>query len=409
MAAKKILISYNFNQNELQNAVAHITATDPVSPVDGQFWYNSTGAVIKWQANGVTVDPLSRAFHTGTQAWGTITGTPTTLAGYGISDAAPSTHVGSNGVAQHALVVSSGNAGFMSGTDKAKLDGVAAGATANQTDTYLLDRAHHTGTQTASTISDFTSTAVAIRLDQFAAPTAALNVNNQQLSNVANGTNASDAVNLAQLNAVANGTDWKASARVATTANITLSGAQTVDGVTLTNGDRVLVKNQSTASQNGIYSYNSGGGWTRTTDANTTGQITASTALFVDDGTVNGGTQWRCSNTTTPTIGTDPITFAQFGAAVSYSNGFGLNLSGTVFSLNTAVAVTKYAADIGNGSATSITVTHNLGTKDITASVRQNVDDAFVDCDIVATSTTQATFTFAVAPASNALRVVVHG
>lgn len=69
----------------------------------------------------------------------------------------------------------------------------------------------------------------------------------------------------------------------------------------------------------------------------------------------------------------------------------------------------KYAADIGNGAATSIAVTHNLGSKDVVVSVRQNSDDAEVECDVVMTSTTQVTLSFAVAPASNALRVVVIG
>jgi|GEM_PF-1516925 len=79
---------------------------------------------------------------------------PTTLAGYAITDAAPLTHVGA-GAGAHANVVSSGAAGFMIGSDKAKLDGIAAGATANSSDATLLARANHTGTQLAATIQDF--------------------------------------------------------------------------------------------------------------------------------------------------------------------------------------------------------------------------------------------------------------
>lgn len=87
-----------------------------------------------------------------TQAWSTITSTPTTLSGYGITDAAPSSHVGSGGAA-HANVIAGGAAGFMSGADKTKLDGIASGATANATDAALRDRATHTGTQAAATIT----------------------------------------------------------------------------------------------------------------------------------------------------------------------------------------------------------------------------------------------------------------
>ena len=96
----------------------------------------------------------------GSNAWDEITGKPSTLAGYGITDGAPLSHVGAGGTA-HANAVAGGDAGFMAGADKAKLDAVAVGATANSPDATLLARANHTGTQLASTISDFASTTLA--------------------------------------------------------------------------------------------------------------------------------------------------------------------------------------------------------------------------------------------------------
>ncbi len=96
----------------------------------------------------------------GSNAWSEITDRPTTLTGYGITDGAPLSHVGAGGTA-HANAVAGGAAGFMTGADKMKLDGVATGATANSTDAQLRDRATHTGTQLANTISNFAATVLA--------------------------------------------------------------------------------------------------------------------------------------------------------------------------------------------------------------------------------------------------------
>lgn len=270
-----------------------------------------------------------------------------------------------------------------------------------------LARANHTGTQLAATISDFDTQVRSSRLDQMAAPTAAVSLNSQRITNLATPTGANDAASKAYVDQLVNGADWKQSCRCATTANITLSGLQTIDGITVVPNDRVLVKNQSTASQNGIYLASSGA-WTRAADADV-GSLSANAAVFVSEGTTLADTQWIVNTNDAITVGTTSISWTQLGAGSSYSAGTGLSLAGSVFSLDTAVAVRKFAATIGDGSATSIAVTHSLGTQDITVSVRQVSDNAFVECDVVASSTSQVTLTFAVAPASNALRVVVHG
>ena len=94
--------------------------------------------------------------------------------------------------------------------------------------------------------------------------------------------NPQDAVTRSQLDAAIQGFAWKAPVRAATTANITLSGTQTIDGVALVAGDRVLVKNQSTASGNGIYLVASGS-WTRSTDFDTAAEMLGA-AVFVSEG-----------------------------------------------------------------------------------------------------------------------------
>jgi len=152
---------------------------------------------------------------------------------------------------------------------------------------------------------------------------------------------------------------WKASAHAATTANITLSGTQTIDGVAVGVGDRVLVKNQSTGSQNGIYVVASGA-WSRSTDANTGTELWGATIFIDNGGTVNGGTQWSNSNTTSPTLGTDAITFAQIAGAGVYTNGTYLSLTGNVFDVGSTYSSNWNTAY--NRSGTGLTFTSSTFT-----------------------------------------------
>lgn len=152
------------------------------------------------------------------------------------------------------------------------------------------------------------------------------------------------------------GITWKQEVRAATTANITLSGTQTVDGVALIAGDRILVKNQTTATGNGIYLVASGG-WTRSLDADTGSEIGSATVL-VRNGTVNKDTQWTCTNSTDPVIGTDNITFGQISGAGTYTNGTGILLASNVFSFDTTFGDGRYVTPAGS---------YTLSNKDLTS------------------------------------------
>lgn len=125
-------------------------------------------------------------------------------------------------------------------------------------------------------------------------------------------TTASDAANTAV--AAAAGIKYKASVRVATTANITLSGTQTIDGVSVIVGDRVLVKNQSTAANNGVYLCASGA-WTRTTDTDTWAEL-VSCAVPVEEGSVNADKVFICTANSGGTLGSTAVTFADWSTAI---------------------------------------------------------------------------------------------
>jgi hypothetical protein len=154
------------------------------------------------------------------------------------------------------------------------------------------------------------------------------------ITGLASPTNDSDAATKGYVDALAQGIDAKASVVAATTANITLSGAQTIDGISIVAGDRVLVKDQSTASQNGIYLCASGS-WTRTTDADTYAELVAA-FTFVEKGTTNADSGFICTIDAGGTLGSTSITWAQFSGAGQITAGDGLTKTGNTLNVGTA-------------------------------------------------------------------------
>lgn len=139
----------------------------------------------------------------------------------------------------------------------------------------------------------------------------------------------------ARINDAIQGLDIKESVRAATTANIVLSGLQTVDGVNLATGNRVLVKNQTTASQNGIYVV-AVGAWARSEDANTSPEVTSGMYTFVSQGTIAGKTGWVLTTPDPIVLNTTALTFEQFSAAGQVIDGPGLFFSGNILGVGTA-------------------------------------------------------------------------
>lgn len=168
---------------------------------------------------------------------------------------------------------------------------------------------------------------------------------------VATPTEAGHAATKGYVDAARSGLDVKQSVRVATTEAITLSSGlengDTIDGVTLATGNRVLVKNQDTASENGIYVVAASGAPSRADDADTSAEVTAGMFTFVEEGTTNADTGWVLTTNNTITLGTTGLTFAQFSGAGSILAGDGLTKTGsTINVVGTSNRITANADSI---------------------------------------------------------------
>jgi len=159
--------------------------------------------------------------------------------------------------------------------------------------------------------------------------------------------NPSDSLHVANkryVDAIATGLHIHAAVVAATSANINLSTAvangSTLDGVTLATGDRILIKNQTTASENGIYIVAATGAPTRASDFDTHEEIHGGDFVFVKGGTVYDNTGW-VQTATVNTVGTDPIEFTQFSGAGTFLAGNGLTLTGSTFSADLGVLAPK--------------------------------------------------------------------
>lgn len=370
MAARKELSGVDLAQNPLLQAVLHPLAAAPASPKVGQVWTLTTNGGT-YIYNGSAARPTDAAL----------------LADGSIQIAALATNP--------------------------------------------LARANHTGTQAASTISDLATVVKAYSLDSFAAPAANVAFGGVRAVNLADPVNPQDAATKnyvdVTVQSAAAGIDSKASVRAVATSNLTLSGTQTIDGVALAAGDRVLLTAQTASAQNGVYVVASGA-WARAGDADQSGEINPGAFWFVEEGSSYGKTQWRCNNTGAVTLGSTAITIVQFGAANLYTAtngvqinssvislllpaGSGLTASSSGVSIDTTVVARKVSATItGDGSTSSFNVTHNLGTQDVLVAFRDSSNIA-VGIDYTATNANAITVNFGSAsvPANGTTyRVVIH-
>jgi hypothetical protein len=220
-------------------------------------------------------------------------------------------------------------------------------------------------TITASKISDFDTQVRTSRLDQMASPTTSVSLNSQKITSLAEPTASSDAATKNYVDTVAQGIDAKASVKAASTANLTLSGTQTVDGIALVAGDRILVKNQSTAAENGIYVVDAST-WSRSSDANAWAEL-ISAYVFVEGGSVNADNGYLCTVDAGGTIDVTAVTWVQFSGAGQITAGAGLIKTGNqldVVGTSDRITVNADSVDIASTyvGQTSITTLGTVGT-----------------------------------------------
>ncbi|MEU4703324.1 hypothetical protein [Nonomuraea dietziae] len=318
---------------------------------------------------------------------------------------------------------------------------VAAGAgiALSKLATNPLARSSHTGTQLASTISDFTTQVRANRPDQLAAPGADLAMAGYKLTNLGAPTGPNDAARLADVQAAAAGISVKPAVRAGTLVNVALTGLQTIDGVALQAGDRVLVKAQTDPVQNGLYTAASGA-WSRTGD-----QLAPNTFVFVSEGSTLAETGWAISTNGPITPGTTAIAWAQFaGGGGGGGAGAGLAQNGALLDVvaadgsivvnpdsitvglvpiakggtgATTAAAARTALGVGGSYSAALpaltagawtNVVHSLGTEDITTpSFRDTTTKEFVRLDAKVIDANTVAVRADIAVAAGAIRVTV--
>jgi len=252
-------------------------------------------------------------------------------------------------------------------------------------------------------------------------------VGGAKITGLPQGGASGEPVTYEQFLAAGEGLAWKDDVDAASVANINLlSPGATIDGVTMSNGMRFLAKDQSTGAENGIYIWNGASTpATRALDMNSSLEFNSAIIPVREGGTANENTTWRVT-IANPVVGTDPITIAAFatGVAAASETAAGILELATQAETNTGTddtravtplklaswtgAAKRYSTTVGDGSSTSITVTHNLGTRDCVPVVYKasgNYDN--VDCDIRRPSTNALDLLFAAAPSSNSLRCTV--
>ena len=496
--SRKFLVSIDLNKNELQNAVIQNLATAPATPLAGQVYYNTVDNQLyiynctRWEVAGNAVQSglLSARPAAATVDAGTIYyATDTYLFYYSDGSAWTQTNAFGTVTAQTSYGASSGNG---SATTYARADhthGTPALGTA--TPNAIAGVTGSAGTATTPSKEDhthaFTPAAdlsmATFKLTNLGTPIAGTDAATKDYADlklaltggtmsgeIAMGTSKitglgtptadTDAANKGYVDSVAQGLDTKASVVAATATAGTLAtsfaNGEVIDGVTLATGNRILIKNQADATENGIYVVAVSGAPARSTDMDN-GTEFPSAYVFVEQGTVNADTGWVCTNNAPVTLGSTNITWTQFSGAGTYTANNGVVLNGSVFSfapesgkgletgssgakvklattsglnitsdlavgagngisvltntvaIDSAVVVSKYAANVGDGSATSYTITHNLGTRDIQVTVYEATGTyAEVICDVQHSTTNTATLLFSVAPTSDQYRVVIQ-
>jgi hypothetical protein len=197
-----------------------------------------------------------------------------------------------------------------------------------------------------------------------------LNMGSNRITGLGTPTGDTDATTKAYVDALTNGLSWKDAVRVATVANIDiaadLEAGDTLNGVTLVAGDRVLVKNQSAAAENGIYVVQATGAALRAEDMNSAAEFDGA-AVFVKEGTSGASSGWT-QTATVATVGTDSVEWSQFTGGALYTWGTGLVESGNTINVNLGAGISELptdevAIDLYNSTTGAIVLTEDGATR----------------------------------------------
>jgi len=313
-------------KNELRNAVMQNLGTAPSAPVKGLMYFNSADNTLYWYdgTQWIAAKAAAGAIPAATVTTQAIGDAPVVGTG---TNYAREDH--KHGMPAFGTVTAETTFGAASGN----------GASVN------IARSDHTH---GNPVHDAAAHST-IPISALTTATTTINMGGFKILNLGTPTTGTDATTKAYVDQTINGLSWKEPARVASTGNLALSGLAAIDGVTPIAGDRILAKNQTTGSQNGIYTA-AAGAWTRAIDAVSPGDLLQA-AVFVSEGTTQADTAWVMTTNAPITVDTTTLTWVQFGAPASYIGGAGLTLTGNTFDVGAGTGITVAADSVAVDTA----------------------------------------------------------